>query len=420
VGALRLVFGVVTRAAGPPAALRAAPPFVAVLLFSAVVFGGNGMRPRDLCAAAAASPALRAALWGAWILLTAPAARTLLETPSTFFLRALPVAPRVTWAVHGAHLLVLQAPWAVLFGVGAGPLAGVAGAFAGAAAAALWVARPAAPGEIAAAALLVATLAAGAPPALLLPVAAASGAAGVAAAWRRAPERSARAGASLVAGQAPAALVLAHVAVIVRRDRMALIRGGLVALVGGVVLALSLRNNAVQDEATRETVTLVAGGIPLALATGGVAMKVLETERGLAWLLLTTAASARLRALAAAGVSVAWGAVAGTIYGVAAALVSGEGVELALLGHGLGAALGGVAAFAARRADQPSGVDGTAVTVGMFAAAAGVMAISAGIGPAAIGLIALAAAALVGATPRLLLQHERRTEIVLHVPWGGP
>jgi hypothetical protein len=61
---------VLTRAAGPPALLRAAPPFAALFLLVAVAFAGNGMRPRDLCAVAASSPAVRAALWTGWLLLT--------------------------------------------------------------------------------------------------------------------------------------------------------------------------------------------------------------------------------------------------------------------------------------------------------------------------------------------------------------
>src|SRR5262249_22037574 len=148
------LFRAITRLSGPPALLRAAPPFVALLIFAAVAFGGNGMRPRDLCAVIASSLAARAALWGAWILLTAPAARALLEAKATFFLRTLPVAPASFGAVHGAPLLLLQAPWIALFGIGAGPLAGLAQGSAAAAAVALLVARPATAGEIGAAAAL--------------------------------------------------------------------------------------------------------------------------------------------------------------------------------------------------------------------------------------------------------------------------
>ena len=418
-----ILLRVMTGAAGPPALLRAMPPFAALFLFAAVGFGGNGMRPRDLCAVAASSVAVRAALWAAWLLVTAPAARALLGTPSTYFLRALPVPPWQFWAVHGAHLLALQVPWMVLFGIGAGPLAGLAAGIAAAAAAALGVARPAKLGELIAALALTLAIGAGAPPALLLPIAVAAGAWGVAGAWARAPERSARAGATLVRGSAPVALALTHAAVLVRRDLVVLLRGAVAALVGAVVLALVLRNNAVDDPAAREGLALAVGGIPLALATGGVAVKVLETERSLAWLLLTTGASPRLRALTAAGVSVAWGAAAGAMYGALAALAGGgawsASLRLGLLGTALGAAVGGAAAHVARRAELPSGVDGTAATVGMLGAAIGASVLAAWLGTAAIVPVALAAAALAGSTPLLLARREHRTEYALHVPVSG-
>jgi hypothetical protein len=413
-----------TRAAGPPALLRAAPPFAALLLFAAVLFGGNGMHPRDLCVVAAAHLGVRAALWAGWLLLTAPAARALLETPVTFFLRALPVPPWQFWLVHGAHLYALQAPWILLFWSGAGVLAGVAQGLAAGAAAAFVAARPATLREIAAASALAAGLAMGAPPAILLPLAAGTGAVAVAAAWTRAPERSARAGASLVTGSAPIALALAHVAVLIRRDRVALLRGAAAALVGALVLGLSLRNNAVADPAAREELVLAAGGIPLSLATGGVAVKLLDTERRLAWLLLSTGASPRLRALTAAAVSAAWGAAAGALYGAGAALVSGGAgaprLRLALLGTVLGAALGGAAAFVARRAEQPSGADGTAVTVGMFAAALASTLLAVALGALALAPIAALALALAAGTSRLLARRERVREHVAHVAWSDP
>ncbi len=413
---------VLTRAAGPPALLRAVPPFMALLLASAVVFGGSGMRAADLCAAVGSSLPVRAAVWAAWLLLTAPAARAIVETPTTFFLRALPVPPWQFWLVHGAHLLVLQTPWILLFTLGAGPLSGVAQGLAATAASALLVARPVRLGEIGAALALGAALAAGAPPWLTAPIAVGSGAVAVAAAWVRAPERAARAGASRVAGSAPFALALALAAVLGRRDGITLVRGVVAAVVGGLVLGFAIRNNAVTEVATREELVLVAGAIPLALATAGAGVKLLETERGLTWLLLTTGASARLRGLAAAAVSVVWGAAVGAVYGAVAALGApgdpAARLRLAVLGTALGAALGGAAAHVARRAEQPSGVDGTSATVGMFTAAIGTMALAAWLGAAAVAILLGLGAALVAATPGLLARRERTSEAALHLPWS--
>jgi hypothetical protein len=412
-----------TRAAGPPALLRAVPPFAVVGLLSAIVFPGNGMSARDLVGLLAASPAARASLWAAWLLLTAPAARALLTAPSTFGLRALPVPAWWFWAVHGAHLVALQAPWILLFGRGGGAASGLAAAFAGAAACALAVAGPRTPRDVVATLALALAIALGAPAFALLPVAAVSGVVGVAAAWTRAPERGAGRGLSVISGAAPVALALAHVAVLGRRDAVTLVRGGAAAAVGALVLAFALRNNGVTEAADRETLALAAGAIPLALATGGVGVKVLDTERRLEWLLLATAASPRLRALVATGVTAAWGALAGALYGGGAALGCEGSVavraRLALGGVLLGASLGAVAAHASRRADQPGGVDGTSVVALMTIAAVVVMALAAWTGAAVLAPLAGVAAWLGVSTTRMLAARERLADRVASLPWEG-
>ncbi len=82
---------VLTRTAGLPALLRAVPAYAALAIAASILFSPNGMRAVDLLRVVASSPAVAVALWGGWILLTAPAARVLFESPETFFLRALPV-----------------------------------------------------------------------------------------------------------------------------------------------------------------------------------------------------------------------------------------------------------------------------------------------------------------------------------------
>jgi len=191
-----------------------------------------------------------------------------------------------------------------------------------------------------------------------------------------------------------------------------------------VVLALAVRNNAVADDATRQTITLAAGAIPLALATGGVGVRVVETERRLGWLLLTTAATTRLRALAAVAVTTAWGTAMGAVYGVTAALGVAGGAApspaIALLGVGLGAALGAAAACFARRAEKVSGVDGTEAAVGMAASAIAVTVLAGWLGAVALAPIAALALALAARTPGLLAGRERLTELVVHLPWSEP
>lgn len=409
------------RAALPPALLRAAPPFAALGLASSIVFGGYGMSPRDLVRLLDASAAARASLWAAWILVTAPAARALLTTPEALVLRSLPVPLGWFRAVHGAHLVALQAPWMLLFAAGAGALSSIAAGLAAAAASAIWVARPRALLEIAAAIALSIAVLAGAPGPVLIVVALPALRVGVAAAFRRAPERAGGAGRAIITGSAPVALSLAHAAVLLRRDGVALGRGALAALVGALVAALAARNNGVTARADQEAIALAAGAIPLAIAAASVSGRVLTTERRLDWLLLSSAASASLRAWVAAAVTAGWGAATGAIYGLSAAIaLSGDLVARArvvLLGVTLGASLGAVAAHLARRAERATGVDGTAIVAGMGVSAAVIAALGAWIGALSLLPIALVALGLAGATGRLLAARERVTERAALVAW---
>lgn len=413
--------GALTRAAGPPALLRATPPLAAVGLASTIVFGGYGMRAQDLVGLLASSPEARAWLWAAWILVTAPAARALLATPETFVFRALPAPLGWFWLVHAAHLFALQAPWIVLFAVGAGPLAALAAGAAATAAGALVVARPRTPLELAAALALAAAIALDAPRPLLLAVGLATGAVGIAAAFRRAPERPATAGSAFIRGSAPLALALTHAAVLLRRDAVTLGRGTLAALLGAVVATLAARNNGATAQADQEMIALAAGSLPLAVATAGVGARVLATERRLEWLLLSTAASVPLRALVAAGVTVAWGAAMGALHGAATGLALAHGVaprlRLLLLGTVLGAALAAVAAHLARRAERPTGVDGTVIVVGMTAAGLGATGLAAWLGAAAAAWLLVIAAGLGAATVPLLARRERLQEHAVRLAW---
>ena len=409
------------RAAGPPALLRAVPPFAAIGLASSIVFGGYGMSPRDLVALTAANAGARVALWIAWILVTAPAARALLATPEAFVLRSLPVPLAWFWIVHASHLVALQAPWALLFAAGAGPLAAIAAAVAGAAASAIVVARLRSIADVVAAVALTSAIALGAPPAALAAAGIAAVGVGVASAFRRAPERAASAGRAWMPRSAPIALAIAHAAVLVRRDAITLVRGAAAALVGALIASLAARNNAVTSREEQEGIALAAGAIPLAIAVTGVAGRVLVTERGLAWLLLSSGASARLRAVVAAALTATWGAATGALYGVAAAIAMTDAADrrarIALLAIALGASLAAVGANLARRAERPTGVDGTAVVAGMTAAAALSTAAAAWLGALAIAPIVIAASALLGTTPLLLAQRERLSEHETRAAW---
>ncbi|MFT3766922.1 MAG: hypothetical protein QM820_15600 [Minicystis sp.] len=410
-----------TRAAGPPALLRATPPIAAVGLASAIIFGGYGMRARDVLTLLGASTAARVCLWAAWILVTAPAARALIATPETFVLRALPVPLPWFRAVHGAHLVMLQAPWMILFGAGAGPLAAITAGMAAAAASAIVVARPRTIVELTATAVLVTAIVLNAPRVVLLVIAIASGSIGLAAAFRRAPERAAATGTAWTARSAPLALALTHAAVLVRRDAITLGRGALVALLGALVASLAARNNGAVDRDAQEMIALAAAGIPLAIATGGVAARVLATERRLEWLLLSCAATVRLRALVAAGLTMLWGGSMGALHGIATALALTNDLDrrlrIVLLAATLGAAIAAAAAHLARRAEKPTGVDGTVIVAGMAAVGIGMTALAAWLGPAAVAWSAAAGLVLAAGTERVLARRERLQEHAVQVAW---
>jgi hypothetical protein len=260
-----------------------------------------------------------------------------------------------------------------------------------------------------------------APPWLALLGAAAALPVGLAAAFDRAPERPAQASrASAIRGSAPVALALTHAAVLARRDAVTLGRGIAATAVGAVIAALAARNNGAATPADRALFVLAAGGLPLSLAVGGVAAHVLLTERGLAWLLLSSAASVRLRALVAAAVSAAWGALAGAVHGLFCAALIAPELRLVLLAVALGASLGAIAAHLARRAEQPMGVDGTAVVIGMALTGLLASGLSAWLGAIAVAPIAIAAAILALATAPLLARRERLAEHVLRIAWEEP
>ena len=94
-------------------------------LFAAIPFGGNGIHPADVVGMMARWPAARATLWAIWLALSSPVCARLVAAS---WVRTLPVPPErghaVIWAV--ALGMIAQLPWMVLFGLGDGPLRGMA------------------------------------------------------------------------------------------------------------------------------------------------------------------------------------------------------------------------------------------------------------------------------------------------------
>ncbi|WP_437593947.1 hypothetical protein [Sorangium sp. So ce1000] len=399
-----LVLRVLVSTAGKDAFARAMPLYMGMGLVAAVVFGGNGMHPSQLTGLAAESPTFRGALWAAWLLVGTPAARALVRAPATYFLRALPVPRGALLSAHALLLAVAELPWAALWAIGAGALAGCAACVAALAARCMLLARPRGARELAALALLAGAIALGAPAPVLLACAAPALAVGLRAAVARAPEIPAGRERSMVPPSVPAlaALSLAYLAALARGHRAVLVRGLVLTAIGALAAAAWARNSGRVGGGPLAAASLVALA-PAALCAGaGLAGPVLREERRIAWLLETCGAAAGLRAGAVAA------AVAAPL--VALALAHGAAVgaltraapsaALRLLGEaGLaGLLLSGIALGCVRWSVRQDGHDSSRVLLSVLAAIAASIAAAWTLGE--LALAAFAPAAPLGAFAR--------------------
>lgn len=346
----RVLTASAARAAGP----IAIPLYLGLLLALPVLFGGNGMRAADVTRVALASPAVALGLLAAWLLLTAPVARAVVDLPATFALRALPVPREHFVVVTGVHLAAIHLPWVVLWARGEGPAAGLSAAATAAGAHGLILARSARPAEIAAG---VALLAAAARPGLVtLPLAIGGAALGVAAAWRRAPERASRGRRGALPAWPPAALAASLLRAARRAEPGVILRGALLAALGGLAAPLVARGHdldVTRDAGAARALSLEIAAFSLGIAGSGVAAAALRAEQAQAWILDAAGVGGELRAAALALATAAAGAALGLAHGALAALGLGTGpwsaARLVAGGAAWGAALGALAAWHARR-----------------------------------------------------------------------
>jgi hypothetical protein len=401
------------RAGAPRVLGRVVPAYVALGLVSAVIFGGNGLRPRDVVGALAVSAPARVVAFGSWLALTAPAAGAVVRPPGTDALRSLP-APRAALALAvGIELVVLAAPFAGLFALGRGVGAGGAVALSTAALSAFAAVPPKRLVERAALALLAVAIVLGASPMALLEAAAVASPFAFAGAAARGAEPSPSARTGRLSPARWAALAHAELAVVMRRDRGALLRAAALCLLAATALAVALRNG---DAAPRSRVAtvLLAAPFPLALAVGGLGGRVLETERRLEWLLSSLGTTATLRAWSATIATATLGAIGGAILGGATAALAddplADAVRVVALVTLVGAYIGTAAAISARRGQRATGIDGATLVVGTTAGAASAMACVGLGGPETVLLLLPGATALGALAPRWLARRERTTE----------
>ncbi|HWN67401.1 MAG TPA: hypothetical protein VNM90_07155 [Haliangium sp.] len=332
-------------AVGRPALARGVPLYLGLLLPAGVIFGPNGMHPADLADAADASAGVRLVLWSGWTLAALPVAHALFDGESSAYLRWLPAPRWWTLALLVVMLVVVQAVFALFWWAARGPVdACAAVALAAAVQAAILVAPRGRLEALARALALaggVALVLAGLRSEVLLGAGLAGLAVAVPAAWARCVEHGARR-ASALRGSRPA-LVLAQLYLRgLWRTRPGLVTRTLLttALGAGLVVLSSAANEL--DLADRAGFSAMVAAVSLSLAAGGLAVPVLEAERGLRWILDSTGTRAQVRvaarSLAAAVAGGAFGATHGALASWGAGwpgLVRLGGVA-ALLGAGLG------------------------------------------------------------------------------------
>jgi hypothetical protein len=411
-GELRALSAVLAWTAGKAALRRGLPMYAAVFIASVMIFAGKyAMRASEPVSVARHSLAFRAALLLAWLILALPVARAWLVSPSARFVRVFPVRWTSAALVLAAGLLVIEAPWIILWSRGGGALAGTWAALVAAGGHALVLGRPRRWYELLAAALWGAALVLG--PGLPLLLALPALVTGCRRAWIDGVEgtrvRPARA---WVTTRSPVlALACAHLASLLRRQRPLLLRWLWLAALALGSAVLAIRNNDFTAPPVVSLVCLMAL-TPVTIANAlAVAAAYLRGERRAQWLLDVTGTPAGTRLLAAALALAVPGLLFGLAHGVLVALLTGGTPRVWTAAAAAGAGLGLLGALAARWADRGSGQDaGRFVTAGMTISVV-VIALAVWRGEAGVGLalVALAALARLLPVPRRPASVETRT-----------
>jgi hypothetical protein len=361
---------ILARTAGAEARAVALTPYLALMIFSSVIFGGNGMHAHDITSFARTSLGFRLALLGAWLLISTPAARAILASRSAFYLRCMPVPAWTVVPTLLAFMVVVEVHWAWLWIVGEGPAG--AGAIAIAIAGhALLVSRPSRPRELALALAVVALVVL--PPRLPLwnlagwPLAAFA----TWRAWSSAPGRGQAAAWAAVRRGQPRVLALAaaHLATLFRRHRPVLLRWVWLAGSGALCGVLAVRNNRLDGDAARIlwTTCLLPG---LLFGAAGLIGPLARSAAKASWLLLSCGVSAverrRAFALALLAPALGLGAAAGALSALSLSSLSGSSI-LELTGLGMLAATSTVivAMTAGLRAIDGRGREATALLIRM-------------------------------------------------------
>ncbi|HEX4454779.1 MAG TPA: hypothetical protein VH143_28160 [Kofleriaceae bacterium] len=306
-----------------------------------MIFGPNGMSPRDFAHLALGSPVIGIGMVATWMLLFVPVARVIVRADAARYLRSLPSPRWPTVALGVAALVGFQWPWIALWFLGAGAI-GVA------------------------VVALVTVLIAGV------------------AWWRFAPPKT---GALRWRGPV-AALFGTYARGLRRRAADALMRCAGLAVLAGLAAGLFCRNNQL---GSREAGVIAAAVIAVVLTPGwaGTLLPPLETHRDSAWLAASTGISEQTRRVALASIVVAIYLVTALVAALAALAIAPDGGAW-IIALTVASAFG--AAFVATRAmirSEHSDAMAMRVVIGAIAASAVVVIALGALG--AVGAVAVIA-----------------------------
>jgi hypothetical protein len=317
--ALRALIGLLARTSGIAAARRGLPTYLGLFVIAVILFQGNGVRSRDVVALALTSPPTRIVLLAAWLLLALPAARAVVGEPSTFLIRTWPIPRAHLLGVTTALLLLVEAPWALLWFKGGGAIAGTAATVLAIGGHGLLLARPRAVTEVGAALLWALAVAMLSSPLLALGAGVPAVWLGVRRAFVAAPERiGVRRSWRLVrAGRSPViGLALAQLASVARAQRPALVRAIWFAAGGALMAGLAAANNGIVEPDRMRVLWRTISTLTIGWGAAGLVGGVQRLERQSEWLLVVCGVTPPQRRLAAALALGLLGAGLGAIAGM--------------------------------------------------------------------------------------------------------
>lgn len=391
--------------AGRAAVQRALPLYLGVLIAASVLFEGNGVRPADVVARALESRGERLLLYAAWTIVSLPALRALLTTPSSFFLRTLPVARWQWLAVQAAGVLVAEAPWAYLWLRGGGLGIGAAAIAAAAAVAALVLTGVQRPAERIAAVSLAGALYVGCDWRLLLGLSLPVAGLAVQRVWLRAPEVRFVRARSWVGGPPVLGLASSYGLVLWREARAQWLRAAGFVLLACVLSYYAARNTRPASAAELLGLSLSLLCPALILGSAGLAGPLLRVEAQLGWLLAVSGTSprteqlARLAPLALSCLGLA--ALHACALALALRLSLLLGLGLVLLQTTAAGLLSLLVLWVARWAVRGDGSDSSRLLIGTGSLLIGTLASLVGFGPVALlGWAPLAALSALERHPR--------------------